>query len=359
MINDVRHLYAPDTRTAIFNIECENSEPIILQGETNLPQAKSTLLKKLDSAEIRYQDEIYILPKSSLGEDTLALINVSVANLRSQPKHSAELVTQALLGTPLKVYKKSGSWLLVQTPDKYIAWTNSSQLEILNPERMSSWKKSRKVIFLRTEGFALAEDKKSKVSDLVLGNVLELEEETISFWKVRYPDARLGLVDIDNAQLLGSWTQSMEISDTSLINASLDLMGIPYLWGGTSSKGADCSGFTKTVYIKHGIILPRDASQQVHVGILVDEKKQFDKLQIGDLLFFGRKLEDGKEKVVHVGLWIGNNKFIHASGDVHISSMDSLAEDFDEYNLNRYLRTKRVIGQEANLPVSFAETYGM
>jgi cell wall-associated NlpC family hydrolase len=134
-------------------------------------------------------------------------------------------------------------------------------------------------------------------------------------------------------------------------------MGVPYLWGGTSTKGVDCSGFTKTVYFQHGLILPRDASQQVHVGSLVDENRNFSSLEVGDLLFFGRKTEDGAEKVIHVGMWIGNGQFIHASGDVHISSMDSLSDNFDDYNYNRYLRTKRILGYTDKLPASIREIY--
>ena len=94
-------------------------------------------------------------------------------------------------------------------------------------------------------------------------------------------------------------------------------------------------------------MLPRDASQQVHTGDLVDTTKSFKNLRPGDLLFFGRPATDStKERVVHVGMWIGDNKFIHAMGDVHISNFDTTATDFDAYNYNRYLKTKRLIGKE-------------
>ena len=82
---------------------------------------------------------------------------------------------------------------------------------------------------------------------------------------------------------------------------------------------------------------------------LVDTAKDFSKLEVGDLLFFGRINDDNSEKVIHVGLWLGNNQFIHASSDVHISSMDSLNENFDAYNYQRYLRTKRIVGSEASV----------
>ncbi|UWX54951.1 C40 family peptidase [Maribacter litopenaei] len=190
----------------------------------------------------------------------------------------------------------------------------------------------------------------------------------VAFWKLRgrewifikfvFRDGREGFVKKEEASLYDTWIDGLNPSQESLVTTSKTLIGVPYLWGGTSTKGMDCSGFTKTIYFLNGVIIPRDASQQVHTGMSVDTTKNFDQLQKGDLLFFGRKATDSTaEKVVHVGMWIGNNEFIHASDRVRISSMEEGAENFDEYNLNRYLRSKRVLNQEDEALINLQRNY--
>ena len=181
-----------------------------------------------------------------------------------------------------------------------------------------------------------------------------------AFYQVKYPDGRLAFVKKEEAQTYNSWLAALNPTEESLVATSKQLMGLPYLWGGTSSKGVDCSGFTKTIYFLNGMVLPRDASQQVHAGAIIDKDKDFSKLAVGDLLFFGRQATDStKQRVVHVGMWIGNNQFIHSSGRVHISSMDKEAINFDEFNLNRYLQSNRMLHQntEAILKLKKAKLF--
>ena len=139
----------------------------------------------------------------------------------------------------------------------------------------------------------------------------------------------------------------------SIIATAHSMMGIPYLWAGTSSKGVDCSGFMRTVLFMHDIIIPRDASQQAYVGKHIDIVPDFSNLQPGDLIFFGRKATpERKERVVHVGMYIGNKRFIHSQGDVRVNSFSPDDELFDEYNLGRLLFATRVlpyINKEASL----------
>lgn len=346
-IESIKEAYAPDKRVALFSVEAEKQgNTYLLKGESNLSAAVDALKANLTAAKLKFIDSIQHLPSKVLGDKTLALVNISVANLRSNPKHSAELATQATLGTPLKVYKKEGTWFLVQTPDNYLSWVDDGGIRPINQTEFDQWINKTKIIFTKMYGNTYSKPNKESevVSDIVAGSILGYVGEENDFYKVVYPDHREAFVYKDEVQLYEEWLSQTKPSGDHLVSTSKKLMGLPYLWGGTSSKGVDCSGFTKTIYFLNGIILPRDASQQVHTGDQIDDAQDFENLQAGDLLFFGTKATDtSKEKVVHVGMWIGNNEFIHASGRVQINSVDKNAPNFDSFNLNRYLRSKRVL----------------
>jgi gamma-D-glutamyl-L-lysine dipeptidyl-peptidase len=344
-IAELRLHFAPDKRVALFQVASRNEgSKTLLTGETNIPEAKAALLDSLKDHGLTVTDSIQVLPSPALEGKIYGLVNNSVANIRSDPRHSGELATQALLGTPLNVLKQSGEWYLVQTPDKYISWVDHGGLVVLDKAGFEKWKGTAKIIYIRIAGFSYIADSDTAqpVSDLVMGCVLEVVSEGKDFYQVKYPDGREAFVNKKEAKPVDSWLAQASPSGDNLTNIAFQLMGAPYLWGGTSSKGMDCSGFTKTVYFMNGLVIPRDASQQVHAGQPVDSEKPFDQLEVGDLLFFGTPATpEKKERVVHVGMWIGDKKFIHASGQVRVSSVDPGDELYDEYNVNRFLRARR------------------
>ncbi len=348
-ISFIKKEFAPDKRVALFQVEAIGTQgSYVLKGESNLPEAVTALKKKLSEENIDFVDSIQLLPALDLKGKTQGLITISVANLRSNPRHSAELATQATLGTPVKIYKKEGDWYLVQTPDGYLAWVDQGGITLFTSDELDSWMANDKIIYTQTYGHSYSEPDTNaeRISDVVAGNIFELLNEQNNFYAVRYPDGRIGYLSSSESISYSDWLVSMKTTGESLVETSKQLMGLPYLWGGTSTKGVDCSGFTKTVFFLNGVVIPRDASQQVHIGQPIDSTQNFESLQKGDLLFFGRKATDSTaEKVVHVGMWIGDNEFIHSSGKVHISSMDKNADNYDEFNRNRYLRTKRILGQ--------------
>lgn len=348
-IDAVRQQFAPDKRVALFDVQ-QNGQ--VLRGETNMPEAKADLLKRLQVANVSFVDSIQVLPEAALGGKHFAVVTISVANLRSAPKHSAELATQATMGTPLKVWKKNDGWYLVQTPDHYLAWVDYGGVALMDQTAFTNWQQGKKLIYTKTYGFAHATPNKNAttLSDMVYGDVMVLKNKTKDFYEVSFPDGRTGYVAASEAMDYKEWVATRKPTEENLVASSKELLGLPYLWGGTSVKGMDCSGFTKTVFFMNGLVLPRDASQQIHIGELVNTDKGWNDLRPGDLLFFGVPAKDGKpERVVHVGMWIGGNQeFIHSAGRVRINSMNPSAENHDAFELGRFLRAKR-ISPEATL----------
>ncbi|MGK7396198.1 MAG: NlpC/P60 family protein [Candidatus Cyclobacteriaceae bacterium M3_2C_046] len=357
IVDQVAQKHAPDSRTVRFDIQvASEGNNLVLKGETNLVEARNELLQELAQENIEIIDSIQMLPTADL-EGKKGVVQISVANLRSDPAHSAELATQALLGTPLNVLKKQGSWFLVQTPDNYIAWLDEGGFSLMDQSAYDRWVQGEKLVYTASMGFCY-DQQGVEVSDLVAGNILKLDSIEDDRYRVGFPDGRQAYIDQSQAIRYQVWLEQINPQPLSLVRTSQQFMGLPYLWGGTSLKGVDCSGLTKTIYFLNGWILPRDASQQVRVGKLVDEDKNFQNLQPGDLLFFGRPAQgENPERVVHVGMWLGNMEYIHASGRVRINSMDPQASNFDEYNHNRYLRTKRVAQTEPDV-IPVEQVYG-
>jgi gamma-D-glutamyl-L-lysine dipeptidyl-peptidase len=347
IIEQVKDKYAPDKRVAIFNIETESSGgKYLLKGETNLPAAKEDLLNRLKGENYSFTDNIEMLPEEGLKDKIYGVVNLSVANLRSKPEHPEELSTQALLGTPLKVYKKKGGWHLVQTPDEYISWIDNSGFQLMTKPELDNWLNSEKIIYIKDYGFAYEQPDENlqRVSDLVIGGLLKYEGEENGFCKVTFPDNRTAFVKKDECEMFDEWLSSRNPTAENIINTAKMFMGIPYLWGGTSAKGFDCSGFTKIVCYLNGFVIPRDASQQVHTGVDVDTEKNPDKLQPGDFLYFGRKATpNSKERITHVAIYIGNGDYIHASGRVRINSFDKDNPNYNAYRDDSFVRAKRVL----------------
>ncbi|MBK5723097.1 C40 family peptidase [Dysgonomonas sp. Marseille-P4677] len=347
IIDSIQQKYIPDKRVSVYeiNISGKINSPI-LKGYISDKHVHNELNKAVKNKYKIFTDSIQLLPSVELGDQKFGVINLSVADIRTKGDFSAEMATQAMLGTPLRVLQKDG-WYRIQTPDGYIAWTQQATFQPMNKEEFNIWTKSPKIIFTDYFGFGYQYPDKERqtVSDLVVGNILKYEGEEGDFYKVSYPDGRNAYILKSQSRKYNEWYASLNPTGENFVKESFKMMGIPYVWGGTSAKGMDCSGFTKTVLFLHGIILTRDASQQVNTGIPIDISTGYSNLQIGDLMFFGKKASDNKkERIRHVAFYIGNNEFIHASGCIRIGSLDPAKPNYDEVNTKEFIRASRVIG---------------
>jgi len=319
IIDSVGRKYAPDKRTALFNIVfTENSREVVLKGTTNLPDAKSVLLDSLSLLKISYTDSVIVLPEKSMGEKTWAIATLSVDNIRAAPDHASELVSQALMGTPLKVLEIVDGWCHIQTPDQYIGWIDEKGLALKTDAEMTLWRHNKRFMFNHISGYAVNTSKRkaNHVSDLVLGDLFETISVKKKYLHIKFPDGRTAYVKKDDCLAYDEWIAQQPDVAAALSVAKL-MLGHPYMWGGTSSKAVDCSGMVKTAWFSQAVILSRDASQQARYGVKVDFNN-VENLKPGDLLFFG----SSAQHIVHVGMYLEKGLYIHASGLVRINSVN-------------------------------------
>lgn len=349
----IRKEYASDKRTAVFQISADSAGNNYL--ETTELKAAQKFSDKIMKEGVKIKIPVQTLPAKNLGESIYALVNLSVVNIRSNPKNAAELATQSLLGTPLDILKKEGYYYLVRTPDRYISWLDAGAISLKTAAEMESWKQKEKLVFVDDYGhsFVNPDRKSQRVSDLVMGDILVNEGKQKGFYKVGYPDGRTAFIPEKQMTDYTKWTKKPFPNSEQIIDIAKTMIGVPYLWGGTSVKGVDCSGFTKTAFFMNGIIIPRDASQQVLAGepvaVLKNNKLNLDEalknLKSGDLIFFASgKNKSPDARVTHVALYLGNGEFIHASGTVRISSMKPDAPNYDDFETRTVVAARRYLG---------------
>ena len=286
---------------------------------------------------------VAILLCQILAAQEFCIVNISVCNLRATPDYDAEMVSQALLGTPVHILEISSKndWPRVMTPDTYTGWVHKDGITLMSKEEYSAWNASEKIVV--TALFSTIHTQPSvhsgTVSDAVAGDRLKYSGLTRGFWKVSFPDGRVGYISKKDAERESSWRKKLRTDADAIISSALKMNGFPYIWAGMSPKGMDCSGFVRAVLFLHDIIIPRDASQQAPKGERIMGTAD---LQKGDLVFFGRK-DTVKTRVSHVGIYLGGGRFIHSLGRVKIASFDPSAPDYDAYNAGRYLFASRIL----------------
>jgi gamma-D-glutamyl-L-lysine dipeptidyl-peptidase len=348
IVTDMKAKLAPDLRVSICDVKGELvSGQVELTGEV-LDASMRTAIERAVKEKVFFpiENKIRVLPEKDLGPAANGVVSVSVANIRTSPSHEAELSSQVLMGTPVRYIKRKQGWTLVQLPDKYLGWTDDN-IAPLVPSEYANWIAAPKVIVIsRSAWVRSSPDKHSMpVGDAVAGCLLAYAGEERGSHIVKFPDGRQGYLDPEDGAIYRDWLARTKESEQSVVQWAQQLMGAPYLWGGTSTKAMDGSGFVKTVYFMNGIMLPRDADRQMMVGDAVAMNNGQSDLRPGDLLFFGMNDIVGKPpRVTHVGVSIGGSHFIHASGYVRVNSLDPGESDYSAVRAQTFLGARRIIG---------------
>jgi cell wall-associated NlpC family hydrolase len=293
-------------------------------------------------------DGIQVLPGSKLGSDTNGIILCDVGDVRSMPAKEAELTTQVLMGTVVKLLKKENGYYYIQMPDNYLGWIDSANVFITDPDGVNKWNNARKVIITAFKATIWKNPGTSSgvQCHAVTGCILESDSTKDGWTSVELPNGHKGFIADSVVQNLDEWKKSRHLTGDNLEKTAKELLGIPYLWGGTSVRAMDCSGFVKTVYRLNGMELQRDAYQQAKQGTGVEPGKNFQNLRKGDLLFFGQKATRAQpEHITHVGLYLENRLFIHSfksSGKVYYSSFNPASKYYYKSLVKQFVRARRL-----------------
>ncbi len=377
-----RHLVNPELvmntfKKVLFSVALLSSAGIITKGN-GLPTSENSGFSVTSASRDSGKDE----PKK------WAVVEFSANFMRESPDYTAELGDQALMGTVVEILDKSGYWTKIKSPEPYTAWVNEMGLVPMDGNELKDYLEAPKYICTASHSHIYEEPSTDSriASDLVLGDIVRIlysvkthktghykgydEGRAVlrkHFAGVVLPSGKTGYVPAGDVAVFYKWAKDRKerASDPDgfrkdLLATGHRFLGVPYMWGGTSIKNVDCSGFTRSTYFANGVLLPRNASQQARIGedirIFSDNGDvDWKELLPGDLLFWGRAATDStKERITHVGMYIGEGRFIHSAQVVRINSLDSSAPDF--YS-RRPVRARRVIGHIDNPESGIISTF--
>lgn len=229
------------------------------------------------------------------------ICNLSIIALRFEANDRSEMVSQLLFGDHFKILEKTKQWLKIKLAyDDYEGWIDSKQCVKINKKDYE--KLSEEPLLVSNELIDFIEDEDQKLFTIVLGSRLpHYSDKILKINKNKYSF---------NGNISG-----IRSSKDAIVNTAIMFLNAPYLWGGKTPFGIDCSGLTQMVYKINGHHLLRDASQQASQGEVLSF---IEESEPGDLAFF----DNNEGNIIHVGIILANNYIIHASGKVRIDRLD-------------------------------------
>jgi hypothetical protein len=258
---------------------------------------------------------------------------LSVIPLRAEPSHKSEMVTQLLFGELYQVLDKENSWYRIRTSfDNYEGWIDSVQVSNLDEHEYRRLEASETPVTMDLVQLMSHETAKSMVPVLIGSSLPACDESRIRVGQdVFFYE---GLVSGSHMQQVRNPEISADAMKQQLTQDAMLYINAPYLWGGRTPFGIDCSGFVQMVYKLQGLYLFRDASQQATQGDVVSLLAEAVQ---GDLAFF----DDPEGNIIHVGMLLDSQRIIHCSGKVKIDPLDH--EGIYNVKLQRYTHKLRLI----------------
>jgi gamma-D-glutamyl-L-lysine dipeptidyl-peptidase len=306
-VEEVRESLAPDPRTHVFEVHVEASARALdLVGAVSDPGVLQELRERLDLLDGRgpLRDRLLRLPDPALGARRHAVVTAAMAPLHAESNPASALLSQAPLGSLLLLLRSAGRWFQCRGQDGYLGWVHQGYLRRMDEAGARRW-----ALAAGGESCLAVDAEVRGAGGEVLARLpwgARVVREPGG--RVRLPDGRRGAVHgIIEAE--ARLAERYPHSGPAVVNTARRWMRTPYLWGGTSPAGADCSGLVQAVFRFHGVSLPRDSDQQAAMGRIVDPGPGFARLRPADLLFFA----EVPRRITHVALSTGGAGILHAS----------------------------------------------
>ena len=286
-----------DQRISVFDIEIvrlQNSSLTLsgrLLDESQLETLSHHFSKwKLDTASVR------ILQKGNLPRMHVA---TNLTGLCERPTFGMPLSSELYYGTELEILDEQGGWIFTRQKDGYLGWVYKAYLT----EGASL--PATHIVLAPSCELRSRPDRSSEITTRVVSGTGVTMEETRGEW-AEVKANKTGWMPFSLLRALADLPKSIEERQKTLLDDAARMIGVPYVWGGISGNGIDCSGFARLLHAWLGVEIPRDADMQ-HSGARPVEPP----FETGDLLFFGDG--GGERKITHVGISLGGWKMIHSS----------------------------------------------
>jgi gamma-D-glutamyl-L-lysine dipeptidyl-peptidase len=307
LIEQIRQRHVPDLRAGVFDVElAATPQGIRVTGQTTQPAAVAELIAAVNTkdAGVHVEDAVIRLPDPGLADGHAALVRAAIAPIYEEPRLPAPQISQAVMGVRIDVLSRSGPWIRIRSEDGYLGWVHQGYVLVGDREWAAGWERGVSGESVVSLGAELVDDEDRTLSRPPWG--ARLIRQGVSYV---LPDGRTGTLASGEVVDVDRLSDRFPARGESVARTARRWQGSPYLWGGVTQLGVDCSGFTQSVLWMHGVALPRDSDLQARVGQLIEPADSFDELAAGDLVFFA---EDGA-RVSHVAISLGGSAILHSS----------------------------------------------
>ena len=328
IVAEANHEFYLDKRIWYQDIQADIVDhTVVLKGEAFFEIPVKGLSRKLQKAGYDYPliDSVSYLPEKFPNDHGYGIILDPYVMGRYKPLFIKNEGTEMLYGEPVRLIREQGEFYQVQSTTGYLGYIPKSAVRTVNLEEWGRYHLGKQAIF---------------------NNNVTLESGQVIIMGSRLPYLAGGQILLADASEVTLSQEHYKIIDpavnplrNAIIASAEKYLGLPYVWGGRSSEGVDCSGFVMQSFALNNIYLPRDSDEIANVGRIIGYPEWMDAMLPGDLLFFA----GSRRMVTHTAIYLGAGKVIHSLGSgVQIQSLTPGDPEYSENLASRFIFAKRI-----------------